>query len=167
MVFCTADARNLQTAQVMSAEISTNRKALRDYHILEKIEAGISLKGTEVKSIRAGLVNLMGAFARVVQGELILYGMDIQPYLRASHEQHEPKRERKLLLHRREILKLHQDVTIKGRALVPLRLYWKAGRVKVELGVGKGKNKGDKREDLKARAVQRDLDREMAVVRRR
>jgi len=151
----------------MSADIATNRKALRDYHILDKLEAGIALKGTEVKSIRAGLVNLMGAFARVEKGEIMVYGLDIQPYVRASHEQHESKRARKLLLHRREIDKLFGDVTIKGRALVPLRLYWKEGTVKVELAIGKGKDQGDKRQDLKERAVKRDLERELASARKR
>ena len=146
----------------MSADITTNRKALRDYHILDKYEAGISLVGTEVKSIRAGLVNLMGAFARIENGQLWLYGLDIQPYAKASHEQHEPRRTRKLLLHSREINKLYAEVTIKGRALVPLRLYWKNGLVKVELASGKGKDKGDKRDDLKQRAVTRDVDRELA-----
>ncbi len=143
-------------------DIATNRKALRDYHILNRFEAGISLQGTEVKSIRAGLINLMGSFARLEEGEVMVYGMDIQPYARASHEQHEPKRTRKLLLHRREIDKLHGEVTIKGRTLVPLRLYWKSGRVKVELAVGKGKDNVDKRQDLKAREVQREVAREVA-----
>lgn len=143
-------------------DIATNRKALRDYHILNRFEAGISLQGTEVKSIRAGLINLMGSFARLEEGEVMVYGMDILPYARASHEQHEPKRTRKLLLHRREIDKLHGEVTIKGRTLVPLRLYWKSGRVKVELAVGKGKDNVDKRQDLKAREVQREVAREVA-----
>lgn len=151
----------------MSAEITTNRKALRDYHILEKCEAGISLVGTEVKSIRAGLVNLMGAFARVENGDVFLYGLDIQAYDKASHEQHEPRRTRKLLLHRREIDHLFREVTIKSRALIPLRLYWKKGIVKVELAVGKGKDKSDKRDDLKTKAVNRDLERELASARRR
>lgn len=151
----------------MAADITVNRKALRDYHILEKFEAGIVLKGTEVKSIRAGLVNLMGAFGRIEKGELWVYGLDIQAYERASYEQHEPKCPRKLLLHKREIDKLYADVTIKGRAIVPLRMYWKQGIVKVEVGVGKGKDKGDKRDDLKEKAVKRDLDREFAAIRRR
>jgi SsrA-binding protein len=145
-----------------SSDIATNRKALRDYHILDRLEAGISLQGTEVKSIRSGLVNLMGSFAKVEGQEVLVHGMDIQPYLRASHEQHEPKRPRKLLLHHREILKLANEVNLKGRTLVPLRLYWKAGRVKVELAVGKGKDNIDKREDLKAREVQREVAREVA-----
>jgi SsrA-binding protein len=151
----------------MSTDITTNRKALRDYHILDRCEAGIALVGTEVKSIRAGLVNLMGAFARVEGDGIYLYGLDIQHYDKASHEQHEPRRVRKLLLHQREIDRFYQDVTIKSRTLVPLRLYWKNGLVKVEIAVGKGKDKVDKREDLKTRAVNRDLDREMAVARRR
>lgn len=151
----------------MSAEITINRKALRDYHILEKMEAGIALKGTEVKSIRAGAVNLMGAFGRIEKGELWVYGLDIQPYERASYEQHEPKCPRKLLLHKREIEKLYGDVTIKGRAIIPLRLYWKQGKVKVEVAVGKGKDKGDKREDLKEKAVKRDMEREFASARKR
>jgi len=151
----------------MPADIVTNRKALRDYHVLERLEAGVSLKGTEVKSIRAGLVNISGAFARVEGGEVFLYGMDIQPYLRASHEQHDAKRTRKLLLHRREIARLFGEVTLKSRALVPLRLYWKEGKVKVEIAVGKGKVSYDKRDDLKKRAVERDIEREFASVRRK
>ncbi len=148
-----------------TSDIASNRKALRDYHILDRLEAGISLQGTEVKSIRGGLVNLMGAFAKVEGGEVWVYGLDIQPYVRASHEQHEPKRARKLLLHRREILKLANEVNLKGRTLVPLRLYWKSGRVKVELAVGKGKDHADKRHDLKAREAEREVAR--AVARRR
>ncbi len=151
----------------MPADIVTNRKALRDYHVLERLEAGVSLKGTEVKSIRAGLVNISGAFARVEGGEVFLYGVDIQPYQRASHEQHEPKRTRKLLMHRREIDRLFGEVTLKSRALVPLRLYWKGGRVKIELAVGKGKVSYDKRNDLKKRAVERDIERDFAAVRRK
>jgi SsrA-binding protein len=145
-----------------SSDIVTNRKALRDYHILDRTEAGISLVGTEVKSIRAGLVNLMGAFARLEKGEVFVYGMDIQPYVRASHEQHDPKRVRKLLLHRREIDKFFGEVTLKGRTLVPLRLYWKGGRVKVELALGKGKDNVDKRHDLKSKAVAREVEREIS-----
>ena len=101
----------------MSAEIVTNRKALRDYHILETLEAGIELKGTEVKSIRAGLVNLQGSFARLEGGEIYLYDSDIQPYVRASHEQHEPRRRRRLLLHRAEIEKLAVETEQAGRTL--------------------------------------------------
>jgi SsrA-binding protein len=151
----------------MSAEIVTNRKALRDYHILERIEAGIELRGTEVKSIRSGFVNLQGAFARIEGGEVFLYDSDIQPYARASHEQHEPKRRRRLLLHRREILRLQAETEQAGRTLVALRLYWKKSRVKVELGVGKGKVAADKRADLKKRVQQRETDRLLANFQRK
>jgi SsrA-binding protein len=143
----------------MSTEISVNRKALRDYHILDRIEAGIELKGTEVKSIRGGLANVNNAFARVEKGQLWLYDMDIQPYAKASHEQHEPKRLRRLLLHRQEIEKLLGKTQIEGFSLVALRVYWKGHRVKVEIGLGKGKLAHDKRQDLKAKAVKRETDR--------
>jgi SsrA-binding protein len=151
----------------MSSEIVTNRKAFRDYHILEKFEAGIELRGTEVKSIRSGGAQLHGAFARVERGNLCLYGCDIQPYERASHEQHEPKRPRQLLLHRREIDHLVGETEIAGRTIVPLRLYWKNGRVKVELGVGKGKAATDKRADLKKRAQERETERLLAGLARK
>lgn len=150
----------------MAGDIATNRKALRDFHIKERYEAGIELKGTEVKSIRAGAVDLTGAFARVENGEVFVYGMTVQPYERASHEQHEAKRVRRLLLHRREIDRLFAASNIKGNALVPIRLYWKNGLVKVELGIGKGKDKVDRREDLKVRALQREVERAVAGRRR-
>lgn len=143
----------------MSTEISVNRKALRDYHILDRIEAGIELKGTEVKSIRGGLANVNNAFARVEKGQLWLHDMDIQPYEKASHEQHEPKRLRRLLMHRQEIEKLLGKTQIEGFSLVALRVYWKGHRVKVEIGLGKGKLAHDKRQDLKAKAVKRETDR--------
>ena len=144
----------------MSAEISVNRKALRDFHILEKIEAGVELKGTEVKSIRAGHANLNNAFARVENGQLFVYDVDIQPYERASHTQHDPKRQRRLLIHKQEIDRLFGLTQIKGHALVALRMYWKGHRVKIEIGVGRGKEKGDQRADLKARAEKREMERE-------
>lgn len=151
----------------MSADIVTNRKALRDYHVLEAFEAGIELKGTEVKSIRAGLVNLQGAFARIEGKEIFLYESDIQPYLRASHEQHEPKRRRRLLLHRQEIDRLAAETEQAGRSLVALKMYWKKGRVKVQLGLGKGKAMADKRADLKKRVQEREVDRVLAGIQRR
>jgi SsrA-binding protein len=144
------------------AEISTNRKAFHDYHILEKFEAGMELKGTEVKSIRAGLVNMTNAFARVENGQVFMYGADIQPYERASHEQHDPKRNRRLLMHKAEINKLFAQCAIKGHTLVALRMYWKGSRVKVEIGVGKGKEDRDKRLDLKKRVEDREVDREIS-----
>jgi SsrA-binding protein len=151
----------------MSAEISVNRKALRDYHIVEKVEAGLELKGTEVKSIRAGHVNLAGAFARVENGQAWLYGIDIKPYEKASHEQHDPKRVRRLLLHRSEIDRLFGLTQIKGLTVVALRLYWKGPRVKVEIGVGKGKEQADIRADLKERATKREVDREVSRFNKR
>lgn len=151
----------------MSAEITTNRKALRDFHILERFEAGVELKGTEVKSIRAGLVTLQGAFARMDGSNLCLYESSIQPYERASHEQHETKRVRRLLLHRAEIDRLVGEMEQAGRTVVALRMYWKKGRVKVELGLGKGKDAGDKRADLKKRVTEREVDRAIADFQRR
>ncbi|MCB1236172.1 MAG: SsrA-binding protein SmpB [Verrucomicrobiae bacterium] len=149
------------------SEIATNRQARRDFHIGETWEAGVALKGTEVKSIRAGKVNLRDAFARIDHGEVWLHNCDIQPWESASHEQHEAKRPRKLLLHRREIDKMRAASEIKGSTLVALRLYWKNRRVKVEIGAGKGKVHQDRREDLKKRTVQREVDREMARFNRR
>jgi len=151
----------------MTAEIVSNRKAFRDFHILEKIEAGVELRGTEVKSIRAGLVQLQGSFARVEGHEMFLYDSDIQPYVRASHEQHEPKRRRRLLLHRHEIDRLTGEVEIAGKTLVPLRMYWKSGRVKVEIGLGKGKAATDKRADLKKRVQDRETERLLASLQKR
>jgi len=151
----------------MSSEISVNRKALHDYHILERLEAGVELKGTEVKSIRGGLANVNNAFARVENGQVFLHDVDIQPYIRASHEQHDSKRTRRLLLHRSEIERLKSLTQIKGHTLVALRMYWKDARVKIEIGVGKGKEAGDKRADLKAKASKREADREAARFNKR
>jgi SsrA-binding protein len=146
------------------SDIATNRKARRDYHISEKYEAGIELKGTEVKSIRAAKVHLTESFARVDKGEVWLYNCDIRPYEQASHEFHVPLRNRRLLLHKREIRRLAALSDQKGATIVPLRLYWKNGRVKLELGVGKGKDQRDRREDLKRRAHNREVERELARV---
>jgi SsrA-binding protein len=151
----------------MSADIVTNRRAFHNYQILDRVEAGIELQGTEVKSIRAGLANLNSAFAKVENNEAFLYDADIQPYQRASHTQHEPKRRRKLLLHKGEITKLLSATAVQGQALVALRMYWKNGRVKVELGLGKGKSTIDKRHDLKEKAVRRETERTIASFNRR
>ncbi|MBS0657574.1 MAG: SsrA-binding protein SmpB [Verrucomicrobia bacterium] len=151
-----------------SPEIATNRKALRDYHILDRWEAGIALKGTEVKSIRLGHANINDAFARIDHtGVPVLYQADIQPYDKASHEQHVPRRERKLLLNAKEIEKLKAMSDVEGRTLVALRMYWKGSRVKVEIGVGKGKEAPDKRADLKAKAIDRETEREIARFRKK
>lgn len=152
----------------MAEDIINNRKALREFHILQKFEAGVELKGTEVKSIRGGLANLNDAYARVENdGQAFLYNADVQPYERASVEQHEPKRPRRLLLHREEIDKLRGLTSVQGHTLVALRMYWKKGRVKIELGVGKGKLAGDKRADLKERATRRETEREISRFNRR
>jgi len=151
----------------MPAESIVNRKALRDYHILDRYEAGIELKGSEVKSIRAGKANIGDAFARIENSEAFLYNADIQPYEKSSHEIVAAKRVRKLLLHRQEIDKLYGETQVKGRALVVLKLYWKNGRLKAELGVGQGKVAHDKRADWKKRAVDRETAREVARFNRK
>ena len=148
-------------------DIATNRRALHDYHILDRYEAGIELKGTEVKSIRAGFASLNGAFARVDNAEVWLYGADIQPYERASVEQHEPKRQRRLLLHKGEINKLFLACTVGGHSLVALRMYWKGPHVKVEIGVGQGKQAHDKRSDIKQKTEKREADREVSRFNRK
>jgi SsrA-binding protein len=151
----------------MAAESIINRKALRDFHILERYEAGIELKGSEVKSVRAGNANIADAFARIENGQAFLYNADIQPYAQASIEVPAAKRVRKLLLHRHEIDKLYGETQVSGRALVALRLYWKNGKLKAELGVAQGKVARDKRADLKKRAVDRETQREIARFNRK
>lgn len=144
------------------SEIATNRKAPRDYHILERYEAGVELRGTEVKSIRLGKLNISDAFARVDRGQVWLYGCDIQLYDKASHTTHEPRRTRRLLLHKNEIMKLLAQTQQKGLALPVLRMYWKGPHIKVEVGVGKGKTHGDQRQDLKEKAENREAARTVA-----
>jgi SsrA-binding protein len=139
------------------ADIVTNSKARRDYHILDTFEAGLVLRGTEVKAIRAGHVQISDAFARVERGEVWLHNAHIDEYSHGNRENHVPKAPRKLLLHQSEIRKLHEATAVKGNQLVPLSFYWKNGRVKVALAVGKSKAQFDKREDIK----RRDADREM------
>lgn len=150
----------------MGADIVTNRKALRDFQILETFEAGVSLLGTEVKSLRAGRADLLGCYAKVEKQGVVLYDATIQVYEKASHETHDPKRPRLLLLHKVEIIRLLDQTTRKGLALPVLRMYWKKGRVKVELGLGKGKNAADQRQDLKKKVEQRETDREVARFKR-
>ena len=147
----------------MSAEIATNRKAGRDFHILDKYEAGLELKGTEVKSIRAGKINVSDAFARVEGNQVFLYGCDIQPWQTAGEWfTHQSKRPRRLLLNKREILRLSSETAIKGCTLPLLRMYWKGRRVKVEIGVGKGKTHSDQRHALKKKVELREAQREMS-----
>jgi SsrA-binding protein len=145
-------------------DIVSNPKARRDYHILETFEAGIVLRGTEVKALRAGKGQISDAFARVEDDEVVLYNAHIDEYAQGNRENHQPKAPRKLLLHKSEIRKLFGLSAVKGNALLPLAFYWKNGRVKVSLAVGKGKAQYDKREDLKERESDRELKR--AAMRR-
>lgn len=139
------------------ADILNNPKARRDYHILETYEAGIALKGTEVKALRAGKGQISDAFARVENDQVWLYNAHIDEYAYGNIQNHAPKAPRRLLLHKAEIRKLFGLASVKGNALFPLSFYWKNGKVKVALGVGKGKQQYDKREDIK----KRDMDREV------
>src|SRR6184192_9344 len=141
------------------AEILTNPKARHEYHILETFEAGIVLHGTEVKALRAGKGQIRDAFARVEDGEVFLHNAHIDEYAHGNLQNHQPKAPRKLLLHKSEIRKLFGLASVKGNALVPLAFYWKTGRVKVALAVGKGKVEYDKRQDIKKRDADRELKR--------
>src|SRR5580698_11253789 len=136
--------------------IAENRKAFHDFHLLESFEAGVALLGTEVKAIREGRVNLRDSFARVENGEVFLFNVNISPYSHRGYADHEPLRRRKLLLHRSEIRKLIGKTVEKGMTLVPVRLYFKNGRVKIAISLAKGKKEYDKRETIK----RRDADRE-------
>ena len=144
---------------------ATNRKAHHEYIILETMEAGIALTGTEVKSLRQGKANLNDAFARVDQGECILYDMHISPYDFGNRFNPDPKRPRKLLLHKREIMKLHSEIKEKGLTLIPLKIYFTRGMAKVELGLAKGKKLYDKRDDMAKKEAKRRIDRAMKEYR--
>jgi len=146
--------------------ITINRKAYHDYHILETLEAGIALTGTEIKSIRAGRVNLREAYAHPDGGELWLFNTHIARYEAGSHYNHEPTRPRKLLLHRKQIDSLIGKMTQKNLTLVPLRLYIKNGIAKVELGIARGKKLYDKREAIARRDAEREVERALKAWRR-
>lgn len=139
--------------------IATNKKAFHDYQILEKIEAGLVLTGTEVKSLRAGRCNLKDSYARIRDGEAWLVGLHISPYRNAGYASHDPERERKLLLHKAEIKRIHRKVQEKGITLVPIRLYFKRGLAKVEIGLAAGKREYDKRQEIARREQQREMKR--------
>jgi SsrA-binding protein len=139
--------------------IAVNRKARFDYFIEDEYEAGMVLSGTEVKSLRLGKANIKDAYARVVNGEVFVYQLHIGPYPFAYYGNHDPLRTRKLLLHRQEIKRLYSKVNEKGHTLVPLKLYFKGGRVKISVALAKGKRSYDKREAIKSRDQKRDLDR--------
>ncbi len=140
--------------------IAENRKAFHDYFILEEFEAGIELKGTEVKSIRAGKVNLKDSYADIINGECILRHMHISPYEQGNIFNVNPLRDRRLLLHKKEIIRLDIASSQEGATLVPLRLYFKDGKVKVALAIGKGKKNYDKRNSLLEKAHTREIERE-------
>ena len=139
--------------------IAENRKARFNYFIDEEFEAGLVLVGTEVKSLRQGRANLKDAYARIKNGEVFVYQMFIGPYPFAYYDNHDPLRKRKLLLHRQEIKRLYSKINEKGHSLIPLTMYFKDGKVKLSLGLAKGKRKYDKRETIKRRDEKRDLDR--------
>ena len=141
------------------ADIVTNPKARRDYHILETFEAGIVLRGTEVKALRAGKGQIGDAFARVENNEAWLHNAHIDEYAYGNLQNHQPKAPRKLLLHKSEIRKLFALAAVKGHALIPLSMFWKNGKVKVSVAVGKGKVQYDKREDIRKRDSERELKR--------
>jgi SsrA-binding protein len=141
--------------------VAENPKARYDYSILETLEAGLVLTGTEVKSLRQGKAAIREAYVRVDNGEAYIYGMNIATYEQGNVFNHEPMRTRKLLLHRREIDGLHVHVTRKGNTIIPLSLYFRDGRAKLSIGVAKGKDKGDKRETIAKRDMQRQMDREL------
>jgi SsrA-binding protein len=148
-----AKAKAKDTGETLIAE---NRKAFHDYHILETFEAGIALLGTEVKGVREGKANLRDAFARVEKGEVWLYNVHINPYSHRGYVDHDPKRRRKLLLHKHEIRKLIGRTVERGLTLVPTKMYFKNGKVKVALALVKGKQAHDKRETIRRRELERE-----------
>ena len=139
--------------------VSTNKKARFNYEIIEKIEAGISLKGTEVKSVRNKNVSIGESYAQIKGNEVFLHNLHISPYEQGNRENHDPIRVRKLLLHKQEIKKLVSKIQLKGLSLVPLSIYLRKGKIKIELAVGRGKRLVDKRESMKKRAVDREIAR--------
>ena len=146
--------------------IVKNRRARFYYEVIEEFEAGISLIGAEVKSLRSGRVSLKEAYGRPVQGEVFLYGMHIAPYAPASHQNLDPRRPRRLLLHKWQIKRITGKVQERGLTLVPLKLYFKGGKVKVQLALVRGKSKIDRREDIKRRDMERDVERELKAATR-
>ncbi|WP_034551131.1 SsrA-binding protein SmpB [Carnobacterium funditum] len=141
--------------------LAQNRKARFDYTILDTVEAGIVLKGTEIKSIRAARINLKDGFARVRNGEIFLHNVHISPYDQGNQFNHDPLRTRKLLMHKKQIVRLENEMKGSGNTLVPLKVYIKDGYAKVLIGVAKGKKNYDKREDLKRKDQKRDLARSL------
>lgn len=143
-----------------------NRRARHEYSVLEKHEAGIELRGTEVKSLREGQMQLKDSYVDVVKGELYLVGAHISPYDKGNIYNHDPERPRRLLMHRREIRKLGTQVAEKGLTLIPLSVYFSKGRAKIEIGLCRGKQTADKRESVREREAKREIDRAMKSVQR-
>ncbi|MDP8222820.1 MAG: SsrA-binding protein SmpB [Candidatus Lernaella stagnicola] len=141
--------------------IASNRKARFNYELMDRFEAGVALQGTEVKSLREGRCNLTDGFVEIIDGEAWLVDVHISPYSHGNRANHEPTRRRKLLLHRREIAKLHSKIAERGLTCIPLRMYFKDGKAKVEIALGRGKRKYDKREDIKRREADRETHRAM------
>jgi SsrA-binding protein len=139
--------------------VTTNRKARHDYHVLESLEAGIALTGTEIKSVRQAAVTLSEGFAQLRNGEIWLVGVHISPYKEGSYANVDPMRDRRLLLHRKEIRKLAAKLADKGTTLVPLKMYFKGNKAKLQLGLCRGKREYDRREDIRTRDAERDLRR--------
>ncbi len=146
--------------------VATNRRARHEYEILETVEAGIVLRGTEVKALRAGQVNFKDSYATMRGNEAWLLGCHISPYSHGTDANHDPERDRKLLLHRREIGRLTGKVAERGLTLVPLRIYFKSGRAKLELGLARGKKLHDKRSAIREREVRREMDKAVRASRR-
>lgn len=141
--------------------VAQNKKARHDYEIFDTLETGIVLKGSEVKSIRKGEINLKESYVKILNNELFLIGAHINPYSHSPADAHLPARDRKLLAHKKEILRLSLQMDKKGLTLVPLKAYFKDGRCKIEIGVGRGKKLHDKREDVKAKEAKREMDKAM------
>jgi len=141
--------------------VATNRKANHNYKIIDKYESGIVLTGSEVKSIRNSKVSVKEAYIRIIRGELFVIGMNISSYENSGYCDHDPTSDRKLLMHKREIFKIKKSVEEKGKTLVPLRLYFKDGKVKLEFGLGQGKKLWDKRHDIKEKELKRNIDRKI------
>lgn len=145
----------------MEQTVATNRKAFHDYHIEDKFEAGMSLLGTEVKSLREGRANLKDSYVIIKEGEAYILNCHISPYSHGNLQNHDPLRTRKLLLHKRELSKLWGGISQKGFTLVPLKIYFKNGKAKVEIGLAKGKREYEKRESIKAKEAKREIERHM------
>jgi SsrA-binding protein len=160
-------SRETPSSAPRKQSVARNPKATHDYHVLETWETGIVLTGTEVKSLRSGKASIKEAYARLKNGEVFLEGMNITPYAQGNRYNHDPVRTRKLLLHRREIEKLIGAVEQRGLTLVPLELYFKNGRAKVALALGKGKRQHDKRETIKRRVEEREAARAVSIRGRR